>query len=275
MSIFATTTNHWALCGFTSLSLIYNTSRRPSVSMRRLLSRIIAFSLITVLIAVTAVYFLQPIFERMSPEELSEYNALIYGYGQRYAQFSSYWFHERSWIFWALYSYLPGQLIAISLRFDYKRYKDASEIPVKFLLTRIPAPKPSECGKLKKVEVGEGIIIPSQAPMAFPKIYFTTALLAWSLVQYVTYYEGSIFWVVNWLISLPVMCFALLAVAAVRRELKVLWGYEEMWAIQPKASEIESLSIAMTLEFNTRSDLIAIPTEVKEVVDRLPAESKV
>jgi len=142
------------------------------------------------------------------------------------------WVEERPWVFPPLYAYVPGCLIALCLRFDYQRHLDSSAASSAFILSTVPAP---ELKKGKQQVLGEGVVLPSRAPTAFSKIYYTTALVAWGFTQLglvcleaftnLSLENGYQFSAVALLLELPIICVAILSMAAIRGELKTLWTY--------------------------------------------------
>jgi hypothetical protein len=204
------------------------------------------------------------------------------------------WIETRDWLFSALYAHIPGGLIALCLRFDYQRHLDSSAASSEFVLSTVPAP---ESKKGKQQRLGEGVVLPARAPTAFSKVYYTTALVAWGLAQFglvcleaftsLSLDSGYEFTVLVLFLELPVICVAILAMAAIRGESKTLWTYRcvhllpltnlllrncflkvpilfsEVWAIKPETKEVSASDAAVLIpEEEKKATSVEQPAQV-------------
>lgn len=175
-----------------------------------------------------------------------------------------------AWVYTPLYALIPGTLVAISYRFDYQNHLDTTDTADQFILATIPAPEP-KCGKI----LGGGVIIPHRAPSSFPKVYYTTSLVAFAFsqvllavalaytdcVQLTSSFEfGSL----AMLVDLPVICFSLMAVATMRREWKAFWSY--------RCASLLSILVPMPIKFSCFaarpgwSKLTVLPRKASKII---------
>ncbi|KAF8586845.1 hypothetical protein K439DRAFT_1659430 [Ramaria rubella] len=154
---------------------------------------------------------------------------------------------RKMWIFASVYAFIPGYLITTALRFDFQRHLNSYPESNEFSFHTVPAPEPK---KGHRQELGDGVLIPESNLPAFSKVYYATTLLAWSFSR-ITFIcvspflplkmalSGAMqFSSVALFIELPIMCFSLMAVAAVRGEWSLLWSYREVWVVRASDDEI-------------------------------------
>ncbi|KAF8586846.1 hypothetical protein K439DRAFT_1659431 [Ramaria rubella] len=153
---------------------------------------------------------------------------------------------QKQWIFASLLAFIPGYLITTALRLDYQRHLNSYPESNEFSFHTVLAPEPKEG---HRQELGDGVLIPEENLPAFSKVYYATTLLTWSFV-WITFicispflpFEKPLtamqFSSIVLFIELPIMCFSLMAVAAVRGEWSLLWSYSEVWVVKASDKEI-------------------------------------
>lgn len=189
-----------------------------------------------VLVSVLLAFFVLGIKEDKSSSDSNIESDYWRDFDRANEKFSLWW----SSIFWAA---LPQALVSICYRFDFDNAAALRTSPATESRTETTTP------------ISTAVLLPKRVSRQFSKPYYMVTLAAWCLVNVAMLYLAAVdvirfdgdnaYGMITAIFATPSMVLAIIALAAVRGELKKMWIYKEVWAIAPVAdAEIGQSSAA-------------------------------